>query len=124
MDPPDCDEKKACIMCEKIIHGKPWISVRKLDEDYHGCSYQCCKNLHCKIGPGYWKYVTNKEDFNEPRPVILPKKQVDITCGFDTEEIRMEIEREMEDDYSDYSDYSDYDEYSSSEESFDEENYL
>ena len=25
----------------------------------------------------------------------------DITCGFDTEEIRMEIEREMEDDYSD-----------------------
>jgi hypothetical protein len=64
--------------------------------------------------------VVNKEDFNEPRPLLNYQKKKDITTGFGMDDIREEIEEEeirmnlIE---------QDYEEDSSSEENFDEENY-
>ena len=117
-----CDNVNQCLMCEKIIDGKPWISV---DNDciYHACSYMCGINLSTKLGKGYWKDVVNKEDFDEPRPTNQTKRNPisgDITTGFGLDEIREEIEQEnqrielIENEYA----YS-----SSDEEMFDEDNY-
>ena len=103
----------ACLHCKKEIIGKPWISVQTKNGIVYGCSYTCSSNLKCYIGSGYWKDVINKEDFNEPRPVINSSEKENITFD-DLSEIKKEIleeeerVRKIEEDYENYSsDYSD-----------------
>ena len=61
-----------CISCNNKIKGKPWITLYIEDNNYriHACKYLCAKNIKHYVGNNYWKYVVNKEDFNEPRPVL------------------------------------------------------
>ena len=113
-------KENCCLICQKEINEKPWITVQKDGQKFIGCSYSCGVNFHTKIGCGYWNYVVNKEDFNEPRPILNYQTKKDITTGFGMDDIREEIEEEeirmnlIE---------QEYEEYSSSEENFDEENY-
>ena len=112
-----------CMVCKRVIEGKPWISVEMDGCSYHSCSYLCSKNLNETLGSGYWNYVINKEDFDEPRPTCQTPNTLllgDITTGFGLDEIRDEIEQEnqrvemIENEY----------EVSSSEDdTFDEDNY-
>ena len=57
--------------------------------------YLCAKNIKHYVGNNYCKYVVNKEDFNEPRPVLNNHLfNNDITVNFGIEEIREEIKNE------------------------------
>ena len=80
-----------CICCNKDINGKPWITISLPNDNDNGndnvsaCGYMCGKNLKYYIGSGYWNNVVNKEDFNEPRPVINSNLYCkDITTNFGT----------------------------------------
>ena len=84
-----------CLHCNKIINGKPWISVNYKKGVVYGCSYSCSVRLNQHIGNGYWKDVINKEDFNEPRPVLTYKPKKHITFD-DLSEIKRELEEEEE----------------------------
>ena len=115
----ETNEEVQCLKCKKCIQGKPWIIVDFEDGPVYGCSYLCANQFKSILCKDYWKYVSNKEDFNEPRPlfeVTQPKQhRKDITTGFGMDEIRSEIEREelriklIEEDYENESsdDYSD-----------------
>ena len=86
-----------CISCNNKIKGKPWITLYIEDNNYriHACKYLCAKNIKHYVGNNYWKYVVNKEDFNEPRPVLNNHLfNNDITVNFGIEEIREEIKNE------------------------------
>ena len=86
-----------CISCNNKIKGKPWITLYIEDDNYriHACKYLCAKNIKHYVGNNYWKYVVNKEDFNEPRPVLNNHLfNNDITVNFGIEEIREEIKNE------------------------------
>tara|TARA_Y100000389_G_scaffold199154_1_gene237000 strand:- start:5062 stop:5430 length:369 start_codon:yes stop_codon:yes gene_type:complete len=85
-----------CIHCKKFINGKSWLSVNYEGIIYNACNYSCGVQMHQYVGSNYWDKIINKEDFNEPRPVIPTTTKVDITTGFDMEEIRSEIEQEEE----------------------------
>ena len=92
-----------CICCNKDINGKPWITISlpndndKGNDNVSACGYMCGKNLKYYIGSGYWNNVVNKEDFNEPRPVINSNLYCkDITANFGIDEIRDEIKKEEE----------------------------
>ena len=113
-----------CDSCEKTISGKPWMTVLNANIHKHVCCYTCATTYTNKYGVGYWDNIVNKEDFNEPRPVLSvykTKDQIqDITSGFDIEEIKRELENEAlsESDYE-----YDYDDVSTSDDEFYEENY-
>lgn len=114
-----------CDSCEKKISGKPWMTVLNAGIYKHVCCHTCANTYTNKYGGGYWDQIVNKEDFNEPRPVLAVYKnkhqRKDITSGFDMEEVRreLEIESSIESDY----DYG-YDEVSTTDEDeFYEENY-
>lgn len=103
------ESNNECICCKSNIIGKPWITVHIPNEDYniHACGYMCGKDIKYHIGSGYWNNVVNKEDFNEPRPLIKSVYNTkDITTNFGIDEIRDEIEREeqrskeVEDEYN------------------------
>ena len=69
-----------CIHCSKVIHGKPWISVKHDSRIVNACGYSCSNHLSKYVGVGYFDKIVNKEDFNEPRPITTYKK-VDITSN-------------------------------------------
>ena len=88
--------EKKCFDCKTEIVGKPWLTLLCDNSFYvYCCSYKCSKYLGKYMGGPYWDKVVNKEDFNEPRPV-LPNfhKRKDITCNFQRDEILREIEYE------------------------------
>ena len=105
------DYSKQCIHCKRHFcdDEKPWISVNYENKVVNGCSYFCGNELSKYVGIGYWKNVINKEDFNEPRPVVKYKEKGDITANFGIEEIKYEISeeerrtQEIEDEYEDIS---------------------
>ena len=88
------DYSKQCIHCKRHFcdDEKPWISVNYENKVVNGCSYFCGKELSKYVGIGYWKNVINKEDFNEPRPVVKYKEKGDITANFGIVEIKYEGE--------------------------------
>tara|TARA_B100000686_G_C16775258_1_gene967990 strand:+ start:2033 stop:2413 length:381 start_codon:yes stop_codon:yes gene_type:complete len=116
------DEIK-CLKCNKVIDEKPWITIRFNEGcNVYGCSYLCANQFRELIGFGYWNYIVNKEDFNEPRPVFGYTNRLskgDITTGFGmtqiTEEVQNEINRiemiEEEYYYDSSSDEDNYDYY-------------
>lgn len=84
-----------CIHCKSIINGKAWLSVKYENKIYKACNYSCSVKMGNYVGPNYWDKIINKEDFNEPRPVLHYKKnKIDITTGFGMDDIRREIEEE------------------------------
>lgn len=88
--------KNICYDCKTEIKGKPWITLScdKGDFFVYCCSYKCSKYLGKYMGGSYWDKIVNKEDFNEPRPVMSNFKREDITCNFDRDKILKEIEYE------------------------------
>jgi len=119
-----------CDCCEKHIIEKPWMSVKNHSDktrDYHICSHTCYIAFTKKYGSGYWNDIINKEDFNEPRPVFeihrINRKSEDITNVFDVEQIREEIELELENPFCSESDFDDYSTTDSEEDVFYEDNY-
>ena len=104
---PNTNEPITCIHCKSGNEGKPWITVCFQEDDYtvHACKYLCSKNLQYHIGKGYFKHVVNKEDFQEPRPLLSNKVKGDITANFGIQEIKDEISYEekrmemVEDEY-------------------------
>jgi hypothetical protein len=85
-----------CIECKKIIHGKPWITVAIDDTYVYSCRYLCSKYLSNYVGKNYFSKIVNKEDFNHPIPISCNYKMRDITCNFDGDKIRQEINDEDE----------------------------
>ena len=93
----ELNEETQCFICNSTIEQKPWITVQCEDYQIHGCSYLCANQFRYKVGYGYWDNVVNKEDFNEPRPVINSNLYCkDITTNFGIDEIRDEIKKEEE----------------------------
>ena len=90
------DEVK-CFDCKKIIEGKPWITLSCDSGDFfvYCCSYSCSRYLGKHMGGSYWDKLVNKEDFNEPRPIVNKKEiRHDITFNQDKDETILEIEEE------------------------------
>tara|TARA_Y100001958_G_scaffold157316_1_gene152075 strand:+ start:862 stop:1251 length:390 start_codon:yes stop_codon:yes gene_type:complete len=87
--------KNICYDCKTEIKGKPWITLL-CDNSFnvYCCSYKCSKYLGKYMGGPYWDKIVNKEDFNEPRPVMPNFKRKDITCNFQRDEILKELEYE------------------------------
>ena len=106
-----------CVMCNKQIEGKPWITIRcEGDSVVHGCSYLCTNKI---VGWGdgtrrYWDRVVNLEDFPTLRPMIHQKNTPEETItDNDLEELMEEINEEnriqqMEQDYEQSSDEDDW----------------
>ena len=94
-DDKEDEEDIKCIECEKVITGKPWITVHYDEDDYtvYACRYLCAKDLRFHLGCGYWKNVVNKEDFNKKLIPIISKTDLskDITTNFQKQEIIDEI---------------------------------
>ena len=84
---------KKCFDCKTEIKGKPWTTLLCDDSFYvYCCSYKCSKYLGKYMGGPYWDKIVNKEDYNEPRPVMPNFKRKDITCNFQRDEILKELE--------------------------------
>ena len=64
-----------CHNCQKMIHGKPWISLDNPSQSedqtsIHYCGFICHKS-HASLYPTRtWDEILNKEDFNQPRPIL------------------------------------------------------
>lgn len=70
-----------CIHCQKKINGKPWISVMNNGCIVNACGYSCSNHLSNYVGIGYFDRIINKEDFNEPRPVMKVNTTTEITSS-------------------------------------------
>mgnify|MGYP001037909566 CR=1 FL=1 len=62
-----------CCSCQSVKEGKPWITVDFPGNLYHACSYSCNRKMDDVLPKGYYDLIVNKEDFNEPMPVIRTK---------------------------------------------------
>ena len=61
---------KECCMCFKKIDGKPWMSVKTLEEKpVSCCSYLCSQSIDRVVGKQYLNRIINKEDFNHITPI-------------------------------------------------------
>ena len=70
------EETKAtytCSSCHCVKEGKPWITIDFPGNLYHSCSYSCIRKMDDILPKGYYDLIVNKEDFNEPMPVIRTK---------------------------------------------------
>ena len=87
-----------CAICQKMIEGNPWISIRCDSETViHGCSYICDTKMEQIVGNNYYDKVINKCDFNYLFPIITgSSKTVDITHQINMEDLLREIEEEQE----------------------------
>lgn len=87
-----------CAICQKMIEGDPWISIRCDSETViHGCSYICDTKMEQIVGKNYYDKVINKGDFNYLFPIITgPSKILDITHQINMEDLLREIEEEQE----------------------------
>ena len=109
-----------CVQCHKTINEKPWISVMNNGCIINACGYSCSNHLSKYVGIGYFDRIINKEDFNEPRPVVNFKTTTEITSSsyFDRS-CRDIIDGEQNDLDKMLHDYSEY--YNESSNSEDEE---
>lgn len=109
-----------CVHCHKKINEKPWISVMNNGCIINACGYSCSNHLSKYVGIGYFDRIINKEDFNEPRPVVNFKTTTEITSSsyFDRS-CRDIIDGEQNDLDKMLHDYSEY--YNESSNSEDEE---
>lgn len=109
-----------CAHCHKTINEKPWISVMNNGCIINACGYSCSNHLSKYVGIGYFDRIINKEDFNEPRPVVNFKTTTEITSSsyFDRS-CRDIIDGEQNDLDKMLHDYSEY--YNESSNSEDEE---
>lgn len=109
-----------CVQCHKTINEKPWISVMNNGCIINACGYSCSNHLSKYVGIGYFDRIINKEDFNEPRPVVNFKITTEITSSsyFDRS-CRDIIDGEQNDLDKMLHDYSEY--YNESSNSEDEE---
>ena len=98
-----------CVHCKKVIQEKPWISVMNNGCFINACGYRCSNHLSKYVGVGYFDRVVNKEDFNEPRPVMNFKTTVEITSTsyFDRgcRDIVDEEQKDLDKVFNDYSEY-------------------
>ena len=62
-----------CGSCQCVKEGKPWITIDFPGNLYHSCSYSCNRKMDDILPKGYYNLIVNKEDFNEPMPVIRTK---------------------------------------------------
>ena len=62
-----------CGSCQCVKEGKPWITIDFPSGLYHSCSYSCNRKMDDVLPKGYYDLIVNKEDFNEPMPVIRTK---------------------------------------------------
>ena len=62
-----------CGSCQCVKEGKPWITINFPGNLYHACSYSCNRKMDNVLPKGYYDLIVNKEDFNEPMPVIRTK---------------------------------------------------
>lgn len=79
-----------CEHCKKHIQGKPWISFSpdtSSDPEIHCCGYLCHKAMVSQH-PCSWEHVINKEDFNEPRPLIMASSENPMFEYLSYEELR------------------------------------
>ena len=101
--------KYTCSGSGAICEGKPWISIKsnrwdELDGPVTFSSYLEYKNNLDKIPRKHFDLIINKEDFNEPRPIIH-RPQVE-TFNFLTE---TEMDALTNEEYRQYTqDLSDY----------------
>ena len=111
---------RQCVHCHKTINEKPWISVMNNGCIVNACGYSCSNHLSKYVGIGYFDRIINKEDFNEPRPVVNFKTTTEITSSsyFDRS-CRDIIDGEQNDLDKMLHDYSEY--YNESSNSEDEE---
>lgn len=89
-----------CCSCGSINEGKPWISIDFPGNLYHACSYSCNKKMDGRLPKGYYGLIINKEDFNEPMPVIQTKPTYQL-FNFLTE---TELNNLSNEEYSKYKD--------------------
>ena len=82
--------KYCCSGCSQYFEGKPWISIsmKRWDEcsgPVTFSSYLEYKKHLNKLPKKHFDLIINKEDFNEPRPVIEEKKEADFPFLTETE---------------------------------------
>ena len=69
-----------CTVCGKSKE-KSWIILKNVglkntDEKFlHYCSYLCYTGCKAELPKKVWHLVENKEDFNDLRPVLKPRKK-------------------------------------------------
>ena len=65
-----------CVICKKCL-GKTYSLKLKKDDDYfHTCSYACNMKIEEMFDKDFWKYVTNKSDFINPKMKGNPFKDI------------------------------------------------
>jgi hypothetical protein len=89
-----------CNSCNCIKDGKPWISVNFPNKTYYSCSYLCNRKMEDVLPKNYYPLIINKEDFNEPMPVMRSKPKYE-PFNFLTE---TEINDLNNDEYTKYTD--------------------
>jgi hypothetical protein len=89
-----------CNSCNCIKDGKPWISVNFPNKTYYSCSYLCNRKMEDVLPKNYYPLIINKEDFNEPMPVMRSKPKYE-PFNFLTE---TEINGLNNDEYTKYTD--------------------
>ena len=89
-----------CNSCNCIKGGKPWISVNFPNKTYYSCSYLCNRKMEDVLPKNYYPLIINKEDFNEPMPVMRSKPKYE-PFNFLTE---TEINDLNNDEYTKYTD--------------------
>ncbi len=87
-----------CDSCNSLKQGQPWLSVNFSRKPYNSCSYLCNTKMRDVLPKGYYEQIINKEDFNEPRPVIDNPKYEEFVFLTETE-----INALSNDDYMKYS---------------------
>ena len=110
-------EYEKCFSCQKPCP-KSWIIINndgilkdtettKYPSEFHYCSTNCyCKDKETFLPNNAWNHLKNKQDFNEPCPVLPKKKKEFVYLSF--MEIRNLSDDEREKYYEQLEDYMTY----------------
>ena len=55
-----------CFVCEKSIGNTYSLRLKKEDNYFHSCSYDCNTKMEEKFGDNFWEHTINKSDFIIP----------------------------------------------------------
>ena len=82
----------SCVICGKCTEGKYSLKLKKEENYFHSCSYNCNMKMKENFDDDFWKYVVNKSDFINPSYNDNPFKKIvkeinNIISVFDFENI-------------------------------------
>ena len=55
-----------CFVCEKNLGKTYSIKIKKDNNYFHTCSYECNTKMKNKFGEDFWEHTINKTDFIVP----------------------------------------------------------